>query len=83
MSDPACYPRSRPLQEDHMGSLVLSSPLKASGMMSDRDSYVMFHPTDRRVPWILIARGELPSRFVDVSDPSPNLVFAPPFCDVA
>lgn len=76
MNDPACDPCSLPLQENHMGSLVLSSPLKADGMMSDRDSYVRFHPTDRRVPCILIAKGELPSHFVDVSNSSPHLMFA-------
>lgn len=55
------------IQEDHMGSLVLSSPLQPNGRLSDRDSYVMFHPTDPRAPHMLIARGELPSLFVDVS----------------
>lgn len=49
-----------------MGSLALSSPLKADGRLSDRDSYVMFHPVDRRIPHMLIARGDLPSLFVDV-----------------
>lgn len=50
-----------------MGSLVVSSRLKPDGRLSDSDSYVMFHPSDRRVPHMLIARGELPSLFVDVS----------------
>lgn len=48
-----------------MGSLVWSSALKADGKLSDRDSYVMFHPADSRAPHMLIARGELPSMFVD------------------
>lgn len=76
LSDPACNPCPPPLQEDHMGSLVITSALKADGKMSDQDSYVMFHPADRRVPYILIARGELPSLFVDVSDSCPALSFA-------
>lgn len=54
-------------REDHMGSLVLSSPLKADGNLSDRDSFVKFHPADRRFPYMLIALGDLPSLFVDVS----------------
>lgn len=54
-------------REDHMGSLVLSNPLRADGNLSDRDSFVMFHPADRRFPYMLIARGDLPSLFVDVS----------------
>lgn len=49
-----------------MGSLVVSSPLKQDGRLSDKDSYVMFHPGDRRVPHMLIARGNLPSQFLDV-----------------
>lgn len=54
-------------KEDHVGSLVLSSSLRADGKLSNRDSYVMFHPADKRVPHMLIARGDLPSLFVDVS----------------
>lgn len=50
-----------------MGCLVVSSPMKQDGKLSDRDSYVMFHPADRRVPHMLIARGDLPSLFLDVS----------------
>ncbi|CAM9097036.1 unnamed protein product [Ectocarpus fasciculatus] len=62
-------------REDHMGSLVWSSPLKADGKLSDKDSYVMFHPTDRRVPHMLIARGELPSLFVDNPGAYANSIF--------
>ena len=75
MSDLTFDPCPRPLQEDHMGSLVIPSPLKPDGNMSDRDAYVMFHPADRKVPHMLIARGELPSIFVDVSDSWPRLMF--------
>lgn len=58
-----------------MGCLVVSSPLKHDGKLADKDSYVMFHPTDRRVPPMLIARGDLPSLFIDVSlVPSGELV---------
>lgn len=62
-------------REDHMGSLVITSALKADGKMSDQDSYVMFHPADRRVPYILIARGELPSLFVDNPGAYANSIF--------
>ncbi|CBN76656.1 conserved unknown protein [Ectocarpus siliculosus] len=62
-------------REDHMGSLVWSSPLKADGKLSDKDSYVMFHPTDRRVPHMLVARGELPSIFVDNPGAYANSIF--------
>lgn len=47
-----------------MGSLVVSS---GDGRLSDKDSYVMFHPADKRVPHMLIALRELPSLFLDVS----------------
>lgn len=50
-----------------MGSLVVPSLLKQDGRLSDKDSYVMFHPGDRRVPHMLIARGDLPSQFLNVS----------------
>lgn len=66
-----------------MGSLVLSNPLQPNGRLSDRDSYVMFHPTDSRAPHMLIARGELPSLFIDVSGYtqvptlSPELLYIP------
>lgn len=47
-----------------MGSLVVSN---GDGRLSDKDSYVMFHPADRRVPHMLISLRELPSLFLDVS----------------
>lgn len=58
-----------------MGSLVWSSALKPDGRLSDRDSYVMFHPSDRRVPHMLIARGDLPSIFVDNPGAYANSIF--------
>lgn len=68
-------PTPPPLQEEHMGSLVWSSALKPDGRLSDRDSYVMFHPSDRRVPHMLIARGDLPSIFVDNPGAYANSIF--------
>lgn len=58
-----------------MGSLVWSSSLKPDGRLSDRDSYVMFHPSDRRVPHMLIAKGDLPSIFVDNPGAYANSIF--------
>lgn len=58
-----------------MGSLVWSSALKADGKLSDRDAYVMFHPADRRAPHMLIARGELPSIFIDNPGAYTNSIF--------
>lgn len=58
-----------------MGSLVWSSALKADGRLSDRDAYVMFHPQDRRAPHMLIARGELPSIFIDNPGAYANSIF--------
>lgn len=50
-----------------MGRLMPSNPPGADGRLSHKDTYVMFHPSDRRVPNMLIARGDLPTMFVDVS----------------
>lgn len=58
-----------------MGSLVWSSALKSDGKLSDRDAYVMFHPADRKAPHMLIARGDLPSIFIDNPGAYTNSIF--------
>ncbi|CAN0276187.1 unnamed protein product, partial [Discosporangium mesarthrocarpum] len=58
-------------QREHMGALVPSNLLTGSGFLSDRDSYLLFHPSDSRVPHMLIARRDCPTHFLEVT-PNPK-----------
>ncbi|CAM9156535.1 unnamed protein product [Choristocarpus tenellus] len=62
-------------RKEHMGTLVPSSPLTPEGRLSNCDSYLMFHPADKRVPYMLIARGECPMQFLECPAAFANSIF--------